>query len=373
MARIKADFEKQAQWKLKRQTTFDSARDFDKIISERDNLRELSSTLRNVVGELVKYVSNCEVDLNNTLIGELQKHGIVSGAEEEILETSVLDMNASNVSTLSPKKIIKFAPDVSGLMTVIEDPSLLEFISKENIGGNQSVNLDDCLERLRLEATQILKLSEKLVRQPSISKDEDLDKVSEKSDSCEEEDGLKRVRNRKEVVNTRSLEESMVRESGTVENQQAKACSLPTDLGAIQSSSELNIQLHELRNRLLKSEDEKRCLKSELDEVLGKHSSLVVELTETKQHLLELNSQRVEFSEGYGTNVLMPCAQWSSNSFMELQEKAKHILGSANLDSSVDHSANLLQLVEDFCREGERYMEDEKRDKTDLQSQVSMI
>ncbi|XP_055624894.1 A-kinase anchor protein 9 isoform X3 [Toxorhynchites rutilus septentrionalis] len=369
MARIKADFEKQLQWKLKRQTTFDSARDFDKIISERDNLRELSSTLRNILGELVKYVSNCEEDLNNTFIGELQKHGIVSCAGEETLETSLLDMNASTVLTLSPKKIVKFAPDVSGLMTAIEDPSLLEFISKENIGGNQSANLDDCLERLRLEATQILKLSEKLAKQ-TLSKDEDLDKVSVKSDSCEEEDGLKRAFNRKEVTNTRSLDDNMVRESsGPTENQQVKACSLPTDLGAIQSSSELNIQLHELRNRLLKSEDEKRCLKSELDEVLSKHSSLVVELSETKQHLLELNTQRVEFSEGYGTNVLMPCVQWSSNSFFELQERAKHILGSANLDSSIDQSANLLQLVEDFCREGERYMEDEKRDKTDLQSQ----
>lgn len=366
MARVKADFEKQLQWKLKRQSTFDSARDLDKIISERDNLRELSSTLRSVLCELVKYVSSCEDDLNNTVIDELHKHGIIPNVAEEVLDCSTLDMNVSNMSTYSTRRFLKFTPDISGLITIIEDPSLLEFVSKEsatNETANKSLNLDECLERLRSEAMHILTLSEKIARK-SLTKDEDLDKVSEKSDSCEEEDGLKRPSSKKDAVGARSFDENIVRDSSAMEKINVDTSSLPTDLTALPFSGELNIQLHELRN-------EKRQLEMKLADAVSKQNSLVVELNETKQHLLELNSQKVEFSEGYGTNALLPCAQKLGNTFIELQERAKQVLGNTSQDDTLDNSAILLQLVEDFCREGERYMEDGKRDKLDLQAQVS--
>ncbi|XP_055533629.1 A-kinase anchor protein 9 isoform X3 [Wyeomyia smithii] len=364
MARVKAEFEKQLQWKLKRQSTFDSARDLDKIISERDNLRDLSSSLRNVFGAFLKYVSVCEEDLNSTVIDELQKLGILSGLAEDSFDASVLDVNASNVSTGSVKKFVKFAPNVSGLKSVIEDPSLIEFISKDNgtEDANQSLNLDECLDTLRSHATHLSTLWEKLSKKLDM-KDEDADAISIKSDSCEEEDGLKRGTDKKENASTRSFDDNLVRTIKATDNQLTAGSSLPADLGSLQTSGELNIKLHELKNRLLKSEDEKRILES-------KHNSLVIELNETKQHLLELNSQRVEFSEGYGTNALLPTAQRSSNSFVELQERAKLLLGSTSPDNTLDNSANLLQLVEDFCREGERYMEDEKRDKMDLQAQI---
>ncbi|XP_039431177.1 pericentrin isoform X3 [Culex pipiens pallens] len=374
MAKVKADFEKQLQWKLKRQSTFDSTRDLDKIISERDNLRELSSTLRSVLGELVKYVTVCEDDLNATLIGELHKHGIAvaAGGDETLDGTLAVDLNETGASTCSTgRKLHKFTPDVSGLASIIEDPSLLHYVSKEET-GRSSLNLDECLERLRLEAVHLLKLSEKVTRKAD-TKDEDLDKASVKSDSCEEEDGLKRGGNsRKDGASTRSFDENMVREvEGVVPKLQTATSSLPTDLTTVQSSGELNIQLHELRNRLLKTEDEKRLLETELADTLTRHNSLVLELNETKQHLLELNSQRVEFSEGYGTNALIPCTHQPSNSFVELLDRSKHVLSSAS-DNTVDNAAaaNLLQLVEDFCREGERYMDDGKREKVDLQSQI---
>ncbi|XP_055600528.1 pericentrin isoform X2 [Uranotaenia lowii] len=363
MARLKTDFEKQLQWKLKRQTTFDSTRDFDQIISERDNLRELSSTLRNVLGELVKYVSICEDDLNNTVFDELQKHGILP--ESELPDVSTLDLNVSDVSTFSTRKFLKFTPDVSGLISIIEDPSFVEFVSKDagqHEKFNQSLNLEECLDKLRCEAVQILKLSERLVKKPE-SKDEDLDKVSEKSDSCEEEDGLKRGTVKKENASTRSLDHAMGRKNSASENNQNSTTSLPTDLAAVQSSGELHILIHELRN-------EKQLLENKLADTLSKHNNLVVELNKTKNHLLEINSQRVEFREGYGTNALLPCAQKPPNSFIELQDKAKAFLESVSPDNTLDHSANLLQLVEDFCREGERYLEDGKRDKMDLQAQI---
>ncbi|XP_058833017.1 pericentrin isoform X2 [Topomyia yanbarensis] len=366
MARMKTDFEKQQQWKLKRQSTFDSTRDLDKIIIERDNLRELSYTLRNVLGEFLKYVSVCEDDLNSTVREELQKHGLIFGTDDETIEASAIDVNVSNISTCSTtKKFLKFAPDVSGLISIIEDPSLLEFVSKDNAnsdGTNQSLNLEECLALLNTEAMHLLTLSERRTTRLA-TKDEDLDKTSLKSDKFEDENGFQCGFNRIENARTRSFDENLIRTSCSNENKLNYVTSLPLDLGSAQSSGELNIQLHELKNRLLKTEDEKRILES-------KYNSLFIELNETKLHLLDLNGQNVEINEGYGTNALLPSAHRPTNCFVELQERAKNLLGTVSPDHIIDNSVNLLQLVEDFCREGERYMEDEKREKLDLQAQI---
>lgn len=55
---------------------------------------------------------------------------------------------------------------------------------------------------------------------------------------------------------------------------------------------------------------------------------------------------------------------------MELQEKAKAFLTASPNNSTVDNAVLLYQLIEDFCRETDRYMEFEKNDRDDLQSQV---
>ncbi|XP_041780735.1 pericentrin isoform X3 [Anopheles merus] len=409
MARMRNDFEKQLQRKLKRHTTFDSSRGLDKIISERDNLRELSSTLRNVVGGLAKYFSICEEDLNSTVLEELHRYQQLQqqanesqqtvdlGSEDgQTHEPSAVDcsanesaLNVTDVSFLASCKLLKFAPDVSGIISIIEDPSLVEYVSakaqQQRDDGtepeNISLNLEECLERLRAEALSLLALSERIKQKSSsgtTTKEDESDRVSEKNDSCEEEDGLKR--RGKTLESARSFDENIGRlqdgpdRPGDAKSNGAHGCrSLPIDLAGLQLNGELNMQLHELKNRLLKSEDERKLLESELAEARSKQSSLVSELSETKQHLLELNSQRVEFSEGYGTNALLPTAQRVNNSFVELQERAKVLLGSttgAGADQTIEDSSMLLQLVEDFCREGERYLEDGKRDRMDLQLQI---
>ncbi|XP_061519075.1 A-kinase anchor protein 9 isoform X3 [Anopheles gambiae] len=409
MARMRNDFEKQLQRKLKRHTTFDSSRGLDKIISERDNLRELSSTLRNVVGGLAKYFSICEEDLNSTVLEELHRYQQLQqqanesqqtvdlGSEDgQTHEPSAVDcsanesaLNVTDVSFLASCKLLKFAPDVSGIISIIEDPSLVEYVSakaqQQRDDGtepeNISLNLEECLERLRAEALSLLALSERIKQKSSsgtTTKEDESDRVSEKNDSCEEEDGLKR--RGKALESARSFDENIGRQQdgpdrlSDAKSNGAHGCrSLPIDLTGLQLNGELNMQLHELKNRLLKSEDERKLLESELAEARSKQSSLVSELSETKQHLLELNSQRVEFSEGYGTNALLPTAQRVNNSFVELQERAKVLLGSttgAGADQTIEDSSMLLQLVEDFCREGERYLEDGKRDRMDLQLQI---
>ncbi|XP_050081236.1 pericentrin-like isoform X1 [Anopheles maculipalpis] len=400
MARMKNDFEKQLQRKLKRHTTFDSSRGLDKIISERDSLRELSSTLRNVVGGLAKYFSICEEDLNSTVLEELQRCQHLHQQANESLQTVDVSadesqlvgaadctahtesvLNVTDVSFLASCKLLKFAPNVSGIISIIDDPSLVEYVSAKGASArdgdsepeNISLNVEECMERLKAEALSLLALSER-IKEKSTPKDDESDKASEKNDSCEEEDGLKR--RGKTLESARSFDETIVREVTPeldAKPNPANSCrSLPIDLTGLQLNGELNMQLHELKNRLLKSEDERKLLETELAEARSKQNSLVCELSETKQHLLELNSQRVEFSEGYGTNALLPTAQRVNNSFVELQERAKALLGStgSGADQTIEDNSMLLQLVEDFCREGERYMEDGKRDRMDLQSQI---
>lgn len=63
--------------------------------------------------------------------------------------------------------------------------------------------------------------------------------------------------------------------------------------------------------------------------------------------------------------------------FGELQEKAKAMLhqqegGREAVDRvRVESSSQLLQFIEEFCREGDRVVDENKRDKVDLQKQVS--
>lgn len=67
-------------------------------------------------------------------------------------------------------------------------------------------------------------------------------------------------------------------------------------------------------------------------------------------------------------------------SFTDLQERAKALLmtsGSVDVDGGVGSlnginasAAQLIQFIEEFCREGDRVVEENKRDKVDLQKQV---
>lgn len=280
MARIKTEFELQLQRRQKRHAAFDAQRDLDKIISERDNLRELSASLRLTLCELAKYFTHCEDDLNHTIQEELHKTN-ESGMENEF-----------NISFLSSatKRLLTFKPDMASLIAIVEDPQLLEFISKnssgEDGGSLLQINIVDCLERLKTEANNILGLSEQLYNRNKL--DVSIDKLSDKTDSCEEEDGLKRS-------HCKSLEfyDKVHSDDKTENNVQ----SLPVFLEEVEAA-ELNKKLMELKKQLVKAEEEKKDLKMELVMVLKKSDSLEQELLETKSQVGSISSPKETFTEG---------------------------------------------------------------------------
>lgn len=81
------------------------------------------------------------------------------------------------------------------------------------------------------------------------------------------------------------------------------------------------------------------------------------------------NFTQILFSFSFGTQTPTNVTN-KSFSLMELQEKAKTFLTASPNTSAVDNAILLYQLIEDFCRETDRYMETEKKDRDDLQLQV---
>ncbi|KAI5749318.1 hypothetical protein M8J76_006380 [Diaphorina citri] len=103
------------------------------IMRDRDNLREMTRNLRQVVTDLTSYVNNCETQLNKTLLNEL------------LDDTSGID----DCSSFQQLKHVHFAPDISHLVN--ED--------KLNY-SDLRLELDTCMERLKREASELLCLTQ---------------------------------------------------------------------------------------------------------------------------------------------------------------------------------------------------------------------
>ncbi|KAM7357976.1 pericentrin-like protein isoform 3-T3 [Cochliomyia hominivorax] len=387
MSRLKQDYEKQLNRKNKRHSTFDSVRDFDKLLSERDSLRELSKAFRQVLSELLKCVANCENDINETLTEEVQRLLSCNRTlEEHALEDFTLNSTLLN-ETLNNSKM-RMIPDVQSLLEVVENPSLVQYVSEKNADTSDDFDLKECLERLRSEASYLLHLSEDIGKKhDSKERRESFSSEREKHDS-EQEDGLKVQQQRKFIrVNSLNEQQLTTHQTSIIELSQ-NLCSLPPDLnklyldnsGGPNNASELNFQLVELKNRLIKSENDRVRLQHELENTITRNSELGQELQHLRDQLSQLSSlNNIEYNEGYGMGSMkspqhLSRSEHSSSSFALLQEKARNILSTpTQKQQNNDSTVQLLQMIEDFCREGDKVVECSKKDREDLQSQVEQL
>lgn len=346
MARMKSEYEIQLKRKLKRHAAFDAHRDLDRIIGERDSLRDLSESLRFTLCELAKYFTQYDDEINNSINEELNNSQ---------------DLNFSVIS----QRFVTFKPDISKLISIVEDQNLLDFITKSDDnntehddGGLTQINIVDCLGRLKAEANNILGLSEQLYNQRSHLKlDNSIDKMSDKTDSCEEEDGLKRTHCKSlEAFDKKAVDDKDI------------AQSLPAFFEDL-NVNELHEKLVEIKGQLIKSEEERRGLKKELNEVLKRSVSLESELKDAKNQL----EGKETVTEGFGTQSPVHKNAKKNSTLVELKEKAKGVLAATPNSSTVDNAVALTNLIEDFCRETDHYMENDKRDRDDLKHQVSVL
>uniref|UniRef100_A0A1I8MQQ6 Pericentrin/AKAP-450 centrosomal targeting domain-containing protein n=1 Tax=Musca domestica TaxID=7370 RepID=A0A1I8MQQ6_MUSDO len=391
MSRLKLDYEKQLNRKNKRHSTFDSIRDFDKLLSERDNLRELSNAFRQVLAELLKCLANCENELTETLMDEVQRLLTCNRTlEEHNLEDFTLNTTLLN-ETLNTTRM-RLILDVHNLMEVVEDPCLIEYITQKNNDVSEDFDLKDCLECLRSEASYLLHLSEDLVKKhnESSGRKDSYSSEREKNDS-EQENGLKLQQNRRFIRGNSLNEQQLSTHRSSLTGQPQNLISLPPDLSRLYldntsnstaggvNAAELHFQLTELKNRLIKSENDRLMLQQELDHTISRNSDLGQELQHLRDQLSQLSSiNNVEYNEGYGLgSSLVKSPQrlsgsdHSSSGFAQLQEKARNILSTpTQKQTNNDSTSQLLQMIEDFCREGDKVVECSKKDREDLQSQI---
>ncbi|XP_034108025.1 pericentrin isoform X1 [Drosophila albomicans] len=392
MSRMKLEYEKQLSRKTKRHLTFDSGRDLENIINERDGLRELSKSFRSVLCRLAKCVANCEDDLNATLSEEVQRILAQSrnqeGGEdlEQTLSSSLLQ------GSFNATKQLRLVPDVHSLLEVVEDPSLVQFIdNKSPDDNNDDFDLGDCLERLKSEAAYLLQLSEDLDKHANESGDPlDEPEKQEHEVCCEAENGLKTTAPlpaaqqqllhklmRTNSLNDQHLGVAHQRKTAQGVLPSKPLCSLPIDLQQNSgNASELSFQLVELKNRLIKSETDRQKLQQQLTHTIDRNAELGEELQALRDQLSQLNSlNHTDYAEGYGLgdmNIHQSQDQTSA-SFAQLQERARHLLTSPTKQSAQDPgnaTVALLQMIEDFCREGDKVVESGKKDRKDLQSQI---
>ncbi|XP_032574335.1 nuclear mitotic apparatus protein 1 isoform X11 [Drosophila sechellia] len=393
MSRVKLEYEKQLNRKNKRHLTFDAARDLEQVICERDGLRELSKSFRSVLCRLAKCVAHCEEDLNATLSEEVQRLLFHSRSQD-----GGDDLEATLSSSLNNTKQMFRVPDVHSLLEVVEDPSLVQFIdSKSNEEPSEDFDLNDCLERLKSEASYLLHLSEDLHKQQRTHDEssEHLDEPEKQEHElcCEAEDGLKTTgavhqQVLSKFLRTNSLNDQQMGVANQRKNSNPEAgkthSSLPPDLQEhAGNASELSFQLVQLKNRLIKSEADRQNLQQQLSHTIDRNAELGQELQALRDQLSQLNSlNHTDYNEGYGLGTMKSLQEQgldqSSASFLALQERARHLLSSSPVKEQPSRDQGnstviLLQMIEDFCREGDRVVEFSKKDREDLQSQYAQL
>ncbi|CAG9862887.1 unnamed protein product [Phyllotreta striolata] len=144
-----------------------SLRDDDSIskvetqaIRERDILQRQLSALRKLLGELVRYFTQCEDELNNTLVDELLKNGFDKNLTqiEEELNLTISSPNSSSKTSDSTVTRVHLIPNVTDLINLIESSSTEDGDSRD-ISIDLKNELELCLEKLKHEANAILALT----------------------------------------------------------------------------------------------------------------------------------------------------------------------------------------------------------------------
>lgn len=139
-------------------------------IKERDHLQKVCLTLKNLIGELIKYFAVCEEEVNNTLLNKVLKRKIFSSeVEKDIstveienskkIETNLVDTSLNN-SEMKIKRV-HFAPQFDEITSIINsDNDALRsiIVHNEDILDRLRFELNNSLHRLRLESAEIFKI-----------------------------------------------------------------------------------------------------------------------------------------------------------------------------------------------------------------------
>ncbi|XP_057661015.1 cytadherence high molecular weight protein 2-like isoform X1 [Diorhabda carinulata] len=306
---------------------------FELLSKERDNLKRQVSSLRNLLGELLKYFTQCEDELNNTLVDELLKQGFdknLSQIEDELnfTQSSPTSSSKTSDSTLNVTRV-HLTPNFTDLINIIENSSTEEGDSKDiSIGLKNELSV--CLEKLKHEANAILALTSHISKQPANENIED---------------------------------------RGVDLDEQIAALTRKL-ISETQLKEEFKSELEENQKYVETLEKERERLEAEIETVVAKENMLEVDLINAKNKIAQLleNGRKEIVSEGYGeAGFPMRSLGDTVSMLAELQEKARNVLAQTRTGAD----PNLLHLIEELCQVVEKIKEESKRDRCDLIQQIN--
>lgn len=221
----------------------------------RDNLKRQLSSQRYLIGELLKYYTQCEDEVNNTLVEELLKQS---------LDKAIDDLNSSSLSDASKNgdnhvTRIHFTPNFNELISLIENNSKDD--TEKDISIDLQNELGVCLAKLKQDANAILAMTA------------NISKPSKTAEDCKPPSPQEKIS---------SLTRQVITEAHAKE--------------------QLKEELRELSNYVGSLEKEKGDIDNQLELVVTKANALEAELAQANGKIAELieNGHREIISEGYG-------------------------------------------------------------------------
>ncbi|VEN34273.1 unnamed protein product [Callosobruchus maculatus] len=300
------------------------------LLRERDNLKKQVSSLRNLLGELLKYFTECEDELNNTLVDELLKQGFEKNLTQIEEELNTSPNSSSKTDTSGNITRVHLTPNFNELLNLIDSSSQED---SRDISIDLKNELGCCLEKLRQEANAILTLTTNITKPETT----DIDKDTAKDNVLEEQ--------------ITSLTRQLINET--------------------QIKEKLKEQLDENTRYVESLEKDKEALELELDGVITSKNMLEADLIQSRNKLAELieNGRKEIVSEGYGEEgAALKNLGDAIATLSELQDKARNLLAGSRATADPD----LLHLMEGLCEVGERIKEESKRERDDLILQIEV-
>ncbi|XP_076757515.1 uncharacterized protein LOC143427349 isoform X3 [Xylocopa sonorina] len=281
-----------------------------KIFEERNILSRTCATLKALIEELIKYFVICEEEVNNTLITEVVKRQLCDNiSNEKRVQTNEIE----GLSFDEPKS--QTSPTnlaETRIQRVHFAPKTREIISIINS------NPETLLTILEEDGSITEKLKEEL-------------------NHC-----VRRLKSESaEILNT------------SLSTGERKRGSSSKDILWLNKANEdLNLKLRHAEALIMGYQEEMDHLKA-----------TVLDL---QRKLINAENKKETITEGYGENYDIG-TEITLQDFSQLQERARHVLSNGGGDCT-----DLLQLIEELCRQSDKLMEEGKREKEDLQQQVPL-
>lgn len=220
----------------------------------------------------MKYFSECEEELNNTLVEELLKHGFEKNLTELEVEINLNESSNSTYSdSLTNKKRVHLTPKFEELMATIDSsvPSSID----SNISIELKNELGECLKRLRADANAILAFS--------VNVNNKTDKKLELNNDDEKPLDSNHSSLQDRIT---SLTRQLITES--------------------QIKKELSSELLEAKSYIENLEAERANLDNQVEQLVAKQKILEQDLGKAREKISELieNGHKEIVSEGYGEN-----------------------------------------------------------------------